>query len=71
MRWSETLGHQMLYHGKPTSPVINYIGRPSEGEGWRLRGGKYQFAAAERAAPDSFPPLRNPGDVVQAGPRPI
>jgi hypothetical protein len=33
MRWSETLGHQMLEHGKPTLPVINYIGRPSEGEG--------------------------------------
>jgi hypothetical protein len=29
MRWSETLGYQMLdEHGKPTSPVINYIGRP-------------------------------------------
>ena len=28
-RWSETLGYQMLdEHGKPTSPVINYIGRP-------------------------------------------
>jgi hypothetical protein len=35
MRWSETVGHQMLdEHGKPTAPVINYIGRPScEGSG--------------------------------------
>ena len=34
MRWSETLGHQMLdEHGKPTLPVITYIGQPSEGEG--------------------------------------
>ena len=44
MRWSETVGHQYLdEHGKPTAPVIHYIGRPepevapeamgSEGEG--------------------------------------
>jgi hypothetical protein len=37
MRWSETVGHQMLdEHGKPTAPVISYIGRPS-GEGERVR----------------------------------
>ena len=29
MRWSETLGHQMLdEHGKPTAPVIHYVGHP-------------------------------------------
>jgi hypothetical protein len=34
---SETVGHQMLdEHGKPTAPVISYIGRPS-GEGERVR----------------------------------
>jgi hypothetical protein len=28
---SETLGHQMLdEQGKPTAPVINYIGRPAK-----------------------------------------
>jgi hypothetical protein len=34
MSWSETVGHQMLdQDGKPTSPVINYIGRSAkEGE---------------------------------------
>jgi hypothetical protein len=28
MRWSETIGHQYLDEdGKPTAPVINYVGR--------------------------------------------
>jgi len=36
MRWSETVGHQMLDEdGKPTAPVIHYVGRPEPdvGEG--------------------------------------
>jgi hypothetical protein len=33
MRWSETVGHQMLdEYGRPTAPVINYIGRPARDE---------------------------------------
>jgi len=31
---SETVGHQMLdEEGNPTSPVINYIGRPQSDDG--------------------------------------
>jgi hypothetical protein len=31
MRWSETVGHQMLdQDGEPTAPVINYVGRAAE-----------------------------------------
>jgi hypothetical protein len=41
MRWSETLGYQMLdEHGKPTSPVINYIGRPEPDVAPEAMGGE-------------------------------
>jgi hypothetical protein len=41
MRWSETLGHQYLdEHGKPTAPVINYIGRPRPDAAPEAMGGE-------------------------------
>ena len=42
MRWSETVGHQMLdEHGGPAPPVINYIGRP-EPDVAPMRGEGYE-----------------------------
>jgi len=41
MRWSETLGHQMLdEHGKPTAPVIRYVGRPEPDVAPEAKGGE-------------------------------
>jgi hypothetical protein len=41
MRWSETVRRQMLYeHGKPTTPAINYIGRPEPDVAPEATGGE-------------------------------